>query len=157
MQELSKSAKKVQEALDEFGIKLEVKELSESTRTSKDAAIAIGCKVEQIAKSIAFISESEPILVIASGTNRVNIRKLQNKFNEKVTMMNPSQVKEITGYPIGGVPPIGHKTPMRIIIDEDLLNYGIIWAAAGNPRAVFRLTPQDLIKITSGEVMDVKE
>jgi Cys-tRNA(Pro) deacylase len=157
MENLSESAQKVQKVLDKFKIKLEVKEFSKSTRTSKDAAKAIGCEIGQIAKSIAFISEDEPILVITSGPNRVSTRKIQNILDKKVRIMNPTEVKDITGFPIGGVPPVGHKNLMRIFIDEDLMEYEIIWSAAGNPHAVFKLTPQDLVKITSGEIKDIKE
>jgi prolyl-tRNA editing enzyme YbaK/EbsC (Cys-tRNA(Pro) deacylase) len=156
MRELSKSAGKVQDVLDKFGIKLEVKELPVSTRTAGEAAEAVGCRVEQIAKSIVF-DAGGPVLVIASGINRISTQKLQDRLDKEITIMEPDKVKRIVGYPIGGVPPVGHKTSMKIFIDEDLLNYDIIWAAAGNPRAVFSLTPQELIKITSGEVMDVKE
>ena len=155
---LSPTARRVQDALQKFGLSLTVVELPQTTRSSKEAAQAIGCKVEQIAKSIVFKGKTSgrPILVIASGTNRVDEQKLARLIGEPVEKPDAAFVLEKTGFVIGGVPPAGHVAPLLTFIDEDLLLYQEIWAAAGNPNAVFQLTPEDLGKITSGQIADVK-
>ena len=155
---LSKSARKVQDALDEFGMKLQVLELPGSTRTAIDAAAAIGCQVGQIAKSLAFRTgdTSKPVLVIASGNNRVNEEGISAYIGEEIEQADAAFVRQATGFVIGGVPPVGHTSEIMTFIDEDLLTYNEIWAAAGTPRAVFRMTPNDLQRITSGKVILVK-
>ncbi len=155
---LSPSAQKVQDALAKFGLPLTVVELPQTTRSAKEAAQAIGCTVEQIAKSLIFKgSHSEnPILVIASGINRVDEKKLTQLVGEPVEKPNAEYVSQKTGFAIGGVAPVGHATQLPTYIDADLLKLAEIWAAAGNPNAVFRLTPGDLLKITSGQVADLK-
>jgi prolyl-tRNA editing enzyme YbaK/EbsC (Cys-tRNA(Pro) deacylase) len=155
---LSQSAEKVQEALDAFQIKLEVVELPDSTRSAVEAAKAIGCHVEQIAKSLIFrtLETGRPILVIASGSNRVNENQLIDIVREPVGKADASFVRRETGFVIGGVPPVGHSRPLKTFIDADLQQYDEIWAAAGTPHAVFRLTPKDLLRITGGIVISVK-
>ena len=155
---LSISAQRVQSALNEHNLELRVVELPGSTRTSQEAADTIGCEVSQIAKSIIFRGkESEtPILVIASGENRVSERKLKSVVGEKVEKPDAEFVLEETGYAIGGIPPVGHKNDIVTYIDEDLMDHKVIWAAAGTPNAVFSLTPQELLEITNGEIIDVK-
>ncbi len=154
---LSPSAQKVQSALDAFGLHLEVVELSDSTRTSQEAANAIGCQVGQIAKSIIFqaVSSQRPILVIASGPNRVSEALIEERVGDKIKKADADFVLQRTGFVIGGVPPLGHITPLETYIDEDLLQYAEIWSAAGNPHAVFRLEPADLLRITGGIVLKV--
>jgi prolyl-tRNA editing enzyme YbaK/EbsC (Cys-tRNA(Pro) deacylase) len=154
---LSASAQKVQSALDVFGIQLEVLELAESTRTSSEAAQAIGCQVRQIAKSIVFqTSESHrPILVIASGINRVSESLIAEQVGETIKKADADYVLQHTGFVIGGVPPVGHLEPLRAYIDQDLMQFPEIWSAAGNPHAVFRLTPAELVRITGAEVVKV--
>lgn len=155
---LSSSAQRVQSALNEHNLELRVVELPGSTRTSQEAADTIGCEVSQIAKSIIFRGkESEaPILVIASGENRISERKLKSVVGEKVEKPDAEFVLEETGYVIGGIPPVGHKNDIVTYIDEDLMDHKVIWAAAGTPNAVFSLTPQELLEITNGEIIDVK-
>ncbi len=153
----SEPMQRVKQALEEHGLDCEIRVIPEGTRTSREAADAIGCKIAEIAKSIALFSGDDPVLVIASGKNRVDLGKVANKFGDKVEMMDADSVKKITGFPVGGVPPIGHDTKMEILIDEDLLDFDIVWAAAGTIKSVFSLTPQDLVMITSGKVCDVKE
>lgn len=155
---LNKSARKVQDALDQFDLNMDVRELPQSTRTAKEAAKAIGCEVGQIAKSLIFkTAQSErPILVIASGINRINVEKISDKVGEQIKMADASFVRQQTGFVIGGVPPIGHKKKIKTYLDEDLLQYEKIWAAAGTPHAVFQLTGEMLIKITGGQVLNVK-
>lgn len=154
---LKKSARKVQETLNLLGFSYEVVELSSSTRTAKEAAEAVGCEVAQIAKSLVFKTRHthKPILVIASGINRVNERKLSKIVSEPIEKANPDFVREKTGFVIGGVPPVGHKEKIDTFIDEELLNFNEIWAAAGHPHAVFKLTPQDLVVMAKGKVISV--
>jgi prolyl-tRNA editing enzyme YbaK/EbsC (Cys-tRNA(Pro) deacylase) len=155
---LSPSAQKVQEALSQSGVQLQVVELPASTRTSAEAAQAVGCQVGQIAKSLVFKTSDtqKPILVIASGANRVDEAKVGARLGEAIGKADADFVRSRTGFVIGGVPPVGHTEALKTFIDEDLLNYQQIWAAAGTPNAVFPLTPTDLIQITQGEVIKVK-
>ena len=132
-------------------------EFAESTRTSAEAAAAIGTTVAQIAKSLVFMANGQPLLVIASGVNRVDTKKLGALLDAKITRADADAVRQATGFPIGGVPPLGHTTPLRTLIDEDLMAFTSIWAAAGTPNAVFETTPADLVKMTNGQVADLKE
>jgi len=156
--QMSSGAQRVQKALQECGLEAEVMELPQSTRSAKEAAEAVGCSVSQIAKSIVFrtTQSQRPILVIASGPNRINEDRISSLVSEPVKMANPDFVKSKTGFSIGGVAPVGHLEKPEIFIDEDLFKYKEIWAAAGTPHAVFRLTPQELEKITGGRVISVK-
>lgn len=155
---LSDSAQRVQDAIQDLGLTLHVVELPASTRTAEQAAEAIGCTVGQIAKSLLFktTGTEQPVLVIASGTNRVNESVISEMVGEPIEMADPDFVRQATGFAIGGVPPLGHTQPIRTFIDEDLLTYQAIWAAAGTPHAVFRLTPDDLLQAADGEVVSVK-
>jgi prolyl-tRNA editing enzyme YbaK/EbsC (Cys-tRNA(Pro) deacylase) len=147
------SALKVQAAL---GDGFQVVEFDASTRTSEDAAAAIGCTVAEIAKSLVFKAASgRPVLVIASGTNRVDEKKVRALLGEKIARADADFVREATGYAIGGVPPLAHATAPVVLIDGDLEAFATIWAAAGTPNAVFRLTPADLVRLTGGQVADV--
>ena len=156
---LSRSAQKVQDALEPWGLSLEVIELPQSTRTAKEAAEAIGCEVGQIAKSLLFRTKetNRPLLVITSGANQVDLLKIQALCDAEVVLGDPAYVRDTTGFMIGGVPPIGHNHPIPTYIDCDLLEFKEIWAAAGTPRAVFRLTPTQLRRTTAGEVVQVAE
>jgi prolyl-tRNA editing enzyme YbaK/EbsC (Cys-tRNA(Pro) deacylase) len=158
-EKLSASARKVQDALRQFGVSCQVVELPGSTRTSKDAAEAVGCKVEQIAKSIVFQGKQsgKPILVVASGSNRIDEKKLRDLVSEPVKKGDADFVRRQTGFVIGGVPPVGHVNPLDIFIDEDLLKYDEIWAAAGTPHAVFKLTPGELVRIARGKVVNIAQ
>jgi prolyl-tRNA editing enzyme YbaK/EbsC (Cys-tRNA(Pro) deacylase) len=155
---LSASARKVQQALEDLGLACEVVEMAETTRSAKDAARAVGCRVEQIVKTLVFKGKqtNKAILVVASGGNRVSEEKLAEYVSEPVTMPDADFVRQKTDFVIGGVPPVGHVNPIETFIDEDLLKYEEIWAAAGTPRAVFKLTPADLQKITGGRVVSIK-
>jgi prolyl-tRNA editing enzyme YbaK/EbsC (Cys-tRNA(Pro) deacylase) len=157
MLSLSQSAMKVQQALNAIGLQVEVMELPASTRTSLEAAQAIGCQVGQIAKSIIFqaLTSHRPILVIASGPNRVSEQMIEDLIGEAIGKADADFVRQRTGFVIGGVPPVGHAEALETFIDQDLLQYHEIWAAAGTPHAVFRLTPGDLLRITGGMVVKV--
>jgi prolyl-tRNA editing enzyme YbaK/EbsC (Cys-tRNA(Pro) deacylase) len=154
---LSESAQKVQDALNRHGVSCEVVELPGSTRTAQEAAQAIGCRVEQIAKSLVFQGKTtnRPVLVVASGVNRVNEKRLRDLLSEPVRKADAEFVRKHTGFAIGGVPPAGLSEPMEIFIDEDLFKHEEIWAAAGTPHAVFKLTAADLIKVTQGKVAKI--
>ena len=156
--ELSASSRKIQEALSALGTHFEVVELPRSTRTAADAASTIGCSVAQIAKSIVFrtVKDKKPVLVIASGVNRVNEAKVGVILGEPIEKADADFVREKTGFAIGGVPPIGHAQPIPTIIDEELLLLGDVWAAAGTPNSVFRLTAASLVEITSGLPESIK-
>ncbi len=155
---LSPSVQKVQEALKALGFSNEPLEFQSTTRTSAEAAQAVGCRVEQIAKSIVFRGKqtNRPILVIASGPNRIDEKKVEALIFEPLGKADANYVRQRTGFVIGGVPPVGHLEKIEIFIDEDLLNHEEIWAAAGTPNAVFKLTPSDLVKMTGGRVVSIK-
>jgi len=155
---LSASAQRVQDALIKLGLTLQVVELPDSTRSAAEAAEAIGCSVGQIAKSLIFKTRKreEPVLVIASGPNRVDEKKIATLVGEMITKADADFVRQNTGFAIGGVAPIGHNQPIRAFIDEDLLIFDEIWAAAGTPNAVFCLTGDDLVRATDGKVVRVK-
>lgn len=155
---LSPNVQRVQDTLRALGFSNEVTELQATTRTSKEAAQAVGCRVEQIAKSIVFQGGEthKPILVIASGPNWVNEKRIEALISEPLAKADANFVRQKTGFVIGGVPPIGHLEKMVVFIDEDLLQYEEIWAAAGSPNAVFKLTPSDLIKMTEGHIVPIK-
>jgi prolyl-tRNA editing enzyme YbaK/EbsC (Cys-tRNA(Pro) deacylase) len=147
------SALKVQAVL---GPAFEVVEFEASTRTSQDAAAAIGCTVAEIAKSLVFRSASgRTVLVIASGVNRVDEKKVRLLLGEKIERADADFVREATGFAIGGVPPIAHASPAIVLIDSDLESFPAVWAAAGTPNAVFKVTPPDLIRLTQGRVADL--
>lgn len=156
--ELSNSAKRVQMFLIENGYNCIVKELPGSTRTAEEAANAIGCRVAQIAKSLVFIDKESgnPILVIASGANRVDIKKIENSKGIHLIKADGKFVKENLGFAIGGIPPIGHNKKVITFLDPTLQDYEWIWAAAGTPFAVFQLNSGELQKMTDGEFIDLK-
>ena len=156
---LSPSARKVQQALQALGLDLQVVELPGSTRTALEAAQAVGCQVGQIVKSLIFKAKrsQRPILVVASGQNRVDERLVEALIGEPLGKADADFVREHTGFVIGGVPPVGHTERLETYIDEDLMQYSEIWAAAGTPHAVFRLTPGNLVQMTGGQVAAIKQ
>jgi Cys-tRNA(Pro) deacylase len=158
MNDLSKNAQIVQNSLAQKNLNFEVIELSASTRTSEEAAEAIGCNVAQIVKSIIFRIDqtNQPILVLASGINRINERQIAKEISSKIEKADAKFSKEVTGFVIGGIPPVGHKNPIKTLIDQDLLQYKTLWAAAGTPHAVFKLNSSDLLKMTDGRVISIK-
>ena len=155
---LPPAAQRVQDALHALGRDYRVLELERSTRTSAEAAQAVGCQVGQIAKSLVFrgLDSGRAVLVIASGANRVDEALLAVLLNEPIGRASPDFVREQTGFAIGGVPPVGHATPLPIFIDQDLLQFEQIWAAAGTPHALFALPSQDLPPLTGGQVAALK-
>jgi prolyl-tRNA editing enzyme YbaK/EbsC (Cys-tRNA(Pro) deacylase) len=152
---LSKKSKIVQDHLSKFGLKLEVVEYSESTKTAQEAADAIGCEIGQIVKSLVFKSKNKPILFLVSGKNKLDTNKVSHNLQIEIKKADASFVKEATGFSIGGIPPVAHQTPMDTYIDQDLLEYEDVWAAAGMPFSVFRLESRMLQPLTNGVVIPV--
>lgn len=152
---LKPSAQKVQDALRAAGFENAVVELPDSARTAAEAAAAVGCEVGQIVKSLLFRAEpsGRAVLVAASGSHRVDERAVAAVVGERIGRATPDFVREQTGFAIGGVPPVGHAQP--VVVDEALLSYERIWAAAGHPHAVFALTPAELVRMTGGKVARV--
>lgn len=154
----SGSVARVRAALAAAGLAVEIKEFDASTRTSVDAAAAIGCEVAAIAKSLIFrgAESDKAVLMIASGANRIDEAKVAAALGEKIGKADAAFVRARTGFAIGGVAPLAHAAPVTVVIDADLLSFPEIWAAAGAPNAVFRLTPADLLRVTGGQVVDVR-
>ena len=155
---LSTSAQKIQDLLNSIGLNYTVIEHAESTRTAQEAADRAGCELGQIVKSLIFRGKAsgKPILVLTSGSNRVDEKRISEYAGETISRADADFVRTITGYAIGGVPPIGHTEKMETYLDEDLQQYLVVWAAAGTPNAIFELTPTDLQKITGGKNLRVK-
>lgn len=159
MKELSPSAQKVQDVLRQRGFgHLEVLEHARSTRTAQEAADAVGTSVGQIVKSLIFkgAQSGKPYLLLVSGPNRVHEAKVAEVIGEPLERADPDFVREVTGFAIGGVPPVGHATRLEALIDPDLLQYPHLWAAAGTPKAVFCLTPDELLRLTGGRIVPMK-
>jgi prolyl-tRNA editing enzyme YbaK/EbsC (Cys-tRNA(Pro) deacylase) len=154
---MGSSTDRVQAALEQLGIAARVTELADSTRTARDAADTLGCGVAQIAKSLMFrrTDTDQPVLVIASGTNRVDEARIGAHLQAPVALADADFVRAASGFAIGGVPPVGHAGMDAILIDEDLLAFDRVWAAAGTPRAVFPIEPRELVRATGGEVTRV--
>lgn len=155
---LSTSAQKIQDLLNSIGLNYTVIEHAKSTRTAQEAADRAGCELGQIVKSLIFRGKAsgKPILVLTSGSNRVDEKRISEYAGETISRADADFVRTITGYAIGGVPPIGHTEKMETYLDEDLQQYLVVWAAAGTPNAIFELTPTDLQKITGGKNLRVK-
>jgi prolyl-tRNA editing enzyme YbaK/EbsC (Cys-tRNA(Pro) deacylase) len=152
------SAQRVQNVLNELGYQGNVVEHEASTRTAVEAAQAAGCEVGQIVKSLVFRLQpaNQAVLVLVSGPNRVHEKHFGDRLGGTLERADADTVREISGYAIGGVPPVGLKTPLKTYIDEDLMQYTTVWAAAGTPNAVFEINPRELVKISEGEVVSVR-
>jgi prolyl-tRNA editing enzyme YbaK/EbsC (Cys-tRNA(Pro) deacylase) len=149
---------RVTAALAAHGLEnLPMREFDERTATAADAAAAIGTTVGRIVKSLVFLAGERPILVLASGPNRVDVDKVGRLVGQPITRANADRVRQVTGFSIGGVPPVGHVQPLTTYVDQDLLQYDAVWAAAGTPNAVFCIPPSDLVRITAGKVDDVAQ
>lgn len=156
-EELSASARKVAEAAHAAGLGVTVIERAQSTRTAEDAAAACGCTVAQIVKSLVFrgATSGDPYLMLVSGSNRLNEEGVAAVLGESLTRPDAAYVREVTGYAIGGIPPLGHVTPMRVFMDEDLMAFDVVWAAAGTPRAIFAVAPGALADAISARIVKV--
>jgi prolyl-tRNA editing enzyme YbaK/EbsC (Cys-tRNA(Pro) deacylase) len=158
MAQLSPSAQKIQNLLDSHGYAYTVIEHTESTRTAQEAADRAGCELGQIVKSLIFRGKTsgKPILVLTSGANRVDEKRISGYAEETISRADADFVRTVTGFAIGGVPPIGHVEKMETYLDEDFLSYQTIWAAAGTPNAIFELKTEDLQTMTNGKIVQVK-
>lgn len=147
---------RVRETLTRLGITGEIRHLDDSARTAKEAADALSIEVGQIASSLIFLADGEPVLVIASGGHRVDTDRLSAVLGgAKITKANADDVRNATGFAIGGVAPVGHPEPLRTVIDVALSNYGVVWAAGGHPHCVFPTNYDELLRITGGEAAEV--
>jgi prolyl-tRNA editing enzyme YbaK/EbsC (Cys-tRNA(Pro) deacylase) len=155
--ELPASSRRVQEALVARGLDTTIVYLERAARTSEEAAAAVGCRVDQIAKSLVFrlAGSGAPLLVIASGAHRVDEARVAALVGEPLGKADAGFVRAHTGFAIGGVPPLAHPAPLATLIDAHLMGWDRIWAAGGHPHTVFPLTPADLVRITGGRVVDV--
>jgi prolyl-tRNA editing enzyme YbaK/EbsC (Cys-tRNA(Pro) deacylase) len=149
--------RRVQDALRALGLPDAVRELDASTRTAPEAAAAVGCELGAIVKSLVFRGRSsgDPVLVLVSGDNRADEARVQAEVGEPVGRADADWVREVTGYAIGGIPPVGHPAPVRTVVDEDLLRFDEVWAAAGTPRAVFPVAPRALVDASGGTLAAV--
>ena len=139
---LPAAARRVQDALVALGLAIDVVETDGSARTAEEAAAAVGAPVGAIVKSLVFDRDGEPVLLLVSGANRVDATRLG------LRRADADAVREATGFAIGGIPPVGHARPLEIHLDEDLLAFATVWAAAGTPRHVFAIDPATLLRVT---------
>ncbi len=151
------SVERVRAALAAQGHDDTIQAFPEGTRSAAEAAAAVGCEVAQIAKSIVFRGGDRVVLVIASGANRVDTQKVAAATGLVIKRADGGWVRDVTGFAIGGVAPVGHLTPPIVLVDEDLFGFERVWAAAGSPTHVFATTPADLLRIAGGVRADVKE
>jgi prolyl-tRNA editing enzyme YbaK/EbsC (Cys-tRNA(Pro) deacylase) len=151
------SVARVSAALRAAGDEARIVVFAQGTSTAADAAAAIGCDVAQIAKSIVFRSEEGPVLVVASGANRVDKGKVASLLGLKLKSAGPEWVLEMTGFRAGGVSPVGHLTAPRVLLDRDLAQFDCVWASAGTPLHVFRTTAADLVTLTGGTLANVRQ
>jgi Cys-tRNA(Pro) deacylase len=157
MSALHPNAVRVAAAAQERGLDIAVRTFPEGTKTAADAAAAIGVDVGQIVKSLIFAVDGEVVVAYVSGSNQLDEKKLAKAAGgAKAKRVDADVVREATGYPIGGVPPFGHATALRVFVDEDLLRYDEVWAAAGTWNDVFALAPTDLVRASGGEVADLR-
>ncbi len=152
------SARRVAQAARRLGLEIDVREFPEGTRTAEDAARAIGVQVGQIVKSLVFIVSGRPVICLVSGANRLDVARLAALTGaQEVRRAGADEVQRATGFAIGGVPPFGHRTPIPVYCDRDLLAYGVVWAAAGTPDTVFSVEPHRLVEACSAVLADLKE
>lgn len=156
MKKLHKNAVRVVEAARAVGLEIEPREFDEHTRTAEDAARTIGVDVGQIVKSLVFLVDERPVLALVSGDNQLDESKLsQAAGGGTVSRADANAVREVTGYPVGGVPPLGHATPLPVFVDRDLLGHDVVWAAAGTPQCNFAAAPGELVRAVGGVVCDL--
>jgi len=155
---LPSASERVRAALAERAVSVDIIEFPESTRTAVEAARAVGAAVGQIVKSLLFLADGRPVLVLASGANRVDLGKLARAAGAAtVEKASAETTRSVTGFSIGGVPPVGHRTPVPVFLDEALLDHPLVYAAAGTPHAVFGVDPHVLVRATGGLVVDLAE
>ncbi len=153
---LHRNVRQVVGAGKALGVDVHAREFAGGTRTAADAAAAIGVELGQIVKSLVFGVDGEVVVALVSGENLLDESKLARAAGaERAWREDADTVRETTGYPLGGVPPFGHREPLRVFVDEDLLGFDELWAAAGTPNANFPITPADLLRATGGTVCDL--
>ncbi|SRR6266540_5328753 len=158
MDKLPRQASNVVEAGRALGLELQVREYPEETRTAAAAASAVGCGVAQIVKSLVFMADGRPVLVLTSGANLVDPDKVARELGAaNVRKADADQARAATGYAIGGTPPFGHPQPIEVLVDRDLAQLDVLWAAAGTPRHVFPISSHDLLRASGGRVRDVAQ
>ena len=143
--------------LADSGIGVAVKQFPAGTRTATDAARAVGCEAGQIVKSLVFLAAGRPVVALISGANRLDEGRLAEVAGSPVAKADAGTVRGATGYAIGGVPPFGHATDLPVYMDRDLLQHGVVWAAAGRPDSVFEISPARLRELSQAQVADLKE
>jgi prolyl-tRNA editing enzyme YbaK/EbsC (Cys-tRNA(Pro) deacylase) len=156
---LKPSAQRIQSLLQQYGLTTKVIEFKELTRTAQEAADAIGCEVGQIAKTLIFKSKNslQSVCIIASGSNKVDEKKVEELIGQKIEKPDADYVVTHTGFAIGGIPPFGYSLEIKPLIDQDLMQYSTVWAAAGTPNAVFELSSQNLLHLTQGRIVDIRK
>jgi prolyl-tRNA editing enzyme YbaK/EbsC (Cys-tRNA(Pro) deacylase) len=147
---------RVRAALEAADVEARIQEFSASTRTAQEAADAIGTSVGQIVKSLVFMAGDAPVLALVSGSNQLDTARLGSLTGSPIGRADARAVRQATSYAIGGVPPAGFPAPIPTYIDRDLMQYDLVWAAAGTPRHVFPITPADLVRLSGGTVVDLK-
>ncbi|WP_353635105.1 YbaK/EbsC family protein [Halobacterium sp. NMX12-1] len=153
-----RAAEFVERAREEYDVDVDVHEFDEGTKTAADAADAVGCDVAQIASSIVVVADDEPVVVVTSGANRVDLATVAvYRHASDARMAEADEVKEATGWSIGGVPPICHATDVPVLLDDTLLDHDEVWAAAGTPTAVWPIEPERLRDLAGAEAVDVAE
>ena len=157
MKKKHNSQLKVIDAFKQKGIEIDILNLDVSTKTSKEAADAIGCDIEQIAKSIVFFEsiQNKLVQIFVSGPNKVNLESFQNQTNLRIEKADAEYVRESTGFAIGGVAPLGHKNRPLYFIDETLIDFHEVWCAAGTPSSLFKLKTEDLLKATEAKILNI--
>lgn len=157
MVELKAAAKRFLERASAAGLDIEIRQMTETTRTADDAARACGCSVGQIVKSLVFqgAESGEPYLLLVSGSNRVDQKSVAGHIGEALKRPDADFVRAVTGYAIGGIPPLGHDSRLTTFVDKDLLTFDTVWAAAGTPESVFPVSPQDLAEAAEATTIPV--
>ena len=150
------SVQRVRDALAAANLNPPIVEYAESTKTAQAAADALGTTVERIVKSLVFLANGQPVVVLASGVNRVDTTRIGHELGRRIDRADAARVREATGFAIGGVAPIGYPAPVETLVDRDLLQYDVVWAAAGTPNHVFPIAPVDLVRVTGGRVLDIR-
>lgn len=157
MKDLKPASRRVAEAAEKLGLSVDIVTHAQSTRTAEEAAAACGCGVGQIVKSLVFQGKTSglPILLLVSGSNRVNEKAVARHIGEALKRPDAQYVRDVTGFAIGGIPPLGHDTPLKTYVDQALLNFATVWAAAGTPESVFEVQPAALAKATGALIIEV--
>ena len=150
------SVQRVRDALAAANLNPPIVEYAESTKTAQAAAEALGTTVERIVKSLVFLANGQPLVVLASGVNRVDTSRIGHELGRRIDRADAARVREATGFAIGGVAPVGYPAPVETLVDRDLLRYDVVWAAAGTPNHVFPIAPADLVRVTGGRVLDIR-